>query len=137
MDNPHPLDPALDEDAYPFAAHIGMALTGWGPDYARIELPIAAFIANRHGVPHGGVHAAMLDTAMGYAGCYTGDPDNRQLALTLSLNVNYLSQAQGARLIAEGRRTGGGRRTFFAEARLIDDTGDLIATGTGVFRYKG
>ena len=86
--------------------------------------------------PHGGVHATLLDSAMGFAGCYTGDPDRQQNALTLSLTVNYVGQAQGSRLIAEGRRIGGGRKTYFAEGRLTDDLGNLVATASGTFRYR-
>jgi uncharacterized protein (TIGR00369 family) len=93
-------------------------------------------IANRQGLPHGGIHATLLDTTMGFAGCQTGDPDRRQMALTLSLTVNYLGQAQGTRLIAEARRTGGGKSTFFAEGTVRDESGAIVATGTGVFRYR-
>jgi uncharacterized protein (TIGR00369 family) len=82
------------------------------------------------------MHATLLDTAMGFAGCYTGDPERAQMALTLSLTVNYLGQARGALLIADARRTGGGKSTYFAEATVRDETGALIATGTGVFRYR-
>jgi len=128
--------PDLTEPTSGFQAHIGYALSDWRTDHATVEAPIAPFMSNRQGIPHGGVHATLLDTAMGFAGCYTGDPDNRLLALTLSLTVNYLGQAQGTRLIASARRTGGGRRTYFAEATLTDDTGALIATATGVFRYR-
>ena len=91
---------------------------------------------NRYGIAHGGVHAVMLDTVMGYCGCYTGDRDDPKLAMTLSLNVNYIGQAKGNVLIAEGRRTGGGRKTFFAEATIMDELGTKVATGTGVFRYR-
>lgn len=73
---------------------------------------------------------------MGYCGCYTGDRDNRMMALTLSLTVNYLSQVKGVRLIAEATKAGGGRSTFFASGTLRDDTGVQIATATGVFRYR-
>ncbi|SEL25975.1 uncharacterized domain 1-containing protein [Roseovarius azorensis] len=130
------LDPALIEPPSALQNHLGYEMTGWARDHARIELPLAPFLMNRQGLPHGGIHATLLDTAMGYAGCYTGDPQHPQMALTLSLTVNYLGQAQGTRLIAEARRTGGGKTTFFAEATVHDDTGALIATGTGVFRYR-
>jgi len=74
---------------------------------------------------------------MGFAGCFTGDPDKHQMALTLSMTVNYLGQAQGTRLIAEGHVSGGGRKTYFAKAEVTDDMGNLLATATGVFRYRG
>lgn len=117
-------------------SHLGYRLTAWETDFARVELPLGPHLMNRQDLPHGGMHATLLDSAMGFAGCFTGDPERRQMALTLSLTVNFLGQAQGARLIAEARRTGGGRSTFFAEATVRDETGALIATGTGVFRYR-
>ncbi|MCH2163226.1 MAG: PaaI family thioesterase [Marinovum sp.] len=128
-------DPTAWEGHYAFASHIGMELTQWASGFAQVELPIVDHIKNRHGLPHGGVHASLLDTAMGYCGCYTGDPEAPQLCLTLNLNVNYIGVAKGARLIAEGRRTGGGKSTFFAEGEIKDDFGNLIGQGTGVFRY--
>lgn len=116
--------------------HLGYRLVAWEVDFARVDMPLAPHLMNRQGLPHGGMHATLLDTAMGFAGCYTGDPEQRQMALTLSLTVNFIGKAQGARLIAEARRTGGGKSTYFAEATVRDDTGALIATGTGVFRYR-
>ncbi|WP_283638437.1 PaaI family thioesterase [Marinovum algicola] len=130
-------DTAADwETPSPWGSHIGMDLTEWQADFARVELSLAAFTRNRHGAPHGGVHASLLDTAMGFAGCYTGDPARRQMCLTLNLSVNYLSRPQGSRLVAEARKTGGGRSTFFAEGKVLDVDGTVIATGTGVFRYR-
>lgn len=130
------LDPNLREDAYPLQAHLGFALTSWRENWARVELPIGAHLGNRQGLVHGGVHATLLDTAMGYCGCYTGDPARRVMALTLSLTVNYINQIRGMRLIAEAERTGGGASTFFASGTLRDDAGTEIATATGVFRYR-
>src|SRR5690606_37903503 len=78
----------LIEASYPFQAHLGFEIAEWREDFCRLTLPLAPFLMNRHGIPHGGLHATLLDTAMGFATCYTGDPDRRQLVLTLSLNVN-------------------------------------------------
>jgi len=130
------LDPRLVEPPSALAAHLGIRMTGWKADYARIEASIEPFLMNRQGLPHGGVHATLLDTAMGFAGCFTGDPNAKQMALTLSMTVNYLAQARGPVLIAEAWRKGGGRKTYFADGRVIDETGQVIATATGVFRYR-
>ena len=124
------------EPPYPWQDTLGFSVTGWGPDMAEITLPLAPKHANRYGIVHGGVLASILDTAMGFAGCYTGDANRVQLAMTLSMTVNFLSVARGQTLIAEGRKTGGGAKTFFAEATITDDTGAVIATATGVFRYR-
>ena len=57
-------------------------------------------------------------------------------AMTLNLNVSYLSRPKGDLLIAEGRRVGGGKSTFFGEGVIMDETGEKIATASGTFRYR-
>lgn len=131
-DNSH-----LFEAPSAIATHLGIEMTGWREGWARVETANSPKIQNRQGLPHGGLHATLLDTAMGFAGCFTGDPNLHQMALTLSMTVNYLGQAQGERLIATARVTGGGRKTYFAESEVRDETGALLATATGVFRYRG
>ncbi|MEM6578161.1 MAG: PaaI family thioesterase [Pseudomonadota bacterium] len=130
------LDPDLIEPPSPLAQTLGFSMTDWSEGFARIEAPLGSHLMNRQGLPHGGVYAAMLDTAMGFCGCFTGDPARKQNALTLSMTVDYLARATGAHLVAEGRVTGGGRSTYFASGTIRDDTGTLIATSTGVFRYR-
>lgn len=131
-----PRDPAELEAPYKLQEVLGYRVTEWSRDFARVEAEFTDILQNRQGLLHGGIPALMLDTAMGFAGCYTGQPGVQQNALTLSMTVNYIGQLQGHRLIATGRRTGGGRRTYFAEAEVTDDTGARLATATGVFRYR-
>lgn len=131
-----PLDSSLIESPSGLGAHLGYKLTHWGPDHARLELPLKPELMNRAGIPHGGIYATLLDTAMGLAGAYTGNLDDRQLVLTLSMTVNFMSRPKGKLLIAEGFKTGGGRRTYFAEATILDETGEKIARGTGAFKYR-
>ena len=131
-----PLDPELVEPPYPFQDHLGFRMTGWTEGWARFELPLGPHLGNRYGIPHGGVYAVLLDTVMGFSGCWTGDPDRKQLAMTLSLTTNFLGRPEGDLMIGEGRRTGGGRSTFFAEGTIRDREGTLVAMGTGTFRYR-
>lgn len=130
------LDPIFKESPYAFQRHIGMEMTGWAEGWSRFETPLEDFLMNRHENPHGGAYASIIDTVMGYAGCWTGDPEKRQMCLTLNLNVQFLSRPKGKLLIGEGRKTGGGKGTFFADATLCDETGELLATGSGVFKYR-
>ncbi|WP_020040612.1 PaaI family thioesterase [Salipiger mucosus] len=130
------MDERFREDPSPFGAHLGFRMADWREDFARFEMEIAPHHGNRYGVPHGGAYATLLDAAMGHAGCWTGDPEVKQVAFTLSLNVQYLSLPTGKRLIVEARRTGGGRATYFADGEVRDETGALIAKGSGVFRYR-
>ena len=130
------LDPNLVEDPYPFQRHLGFYMVDWSQDYARFELPVKEFLTNRYGILHGGVYALMCDSVMGFAGCYTGDPENRKLGMTLSLTTNYVGQLKGDMLIAEGWKIGGGRKSYFCEARITDELGTLAATASGTFRYR-
>lgn len=130
------LDPQLVEPAYPFQSLIGFDMTDWSEGYARFELPLKPDLMNRYGIPHGGVYAVLLDTVMGFSGSYTGDPDSRQMVMTLSLTTNFLGRPKGDLLIGEGRRTGGGKSTYFANGTLTDQDGTTVATGTGTFRYR-
>lgn len=130
------LDPRLVEEPYPLQRQLGFRMTGWSQDFARFEMELSERLMNRYGIPHGGIYATLLDTVMGYGGCYTGDPGRRLLAMTLSLTTNFLSRPTGTMLIGEGRRVGGGRSSFFAEGVVTDDAGIRLATGSGVFRYR-
>lgn len=128
----------VSDPPYPLREHLGFDLTDWREGQAQVSLPLRPFLMNRLGLPHGGIHATLLDTAMGYAGCFTGAADRPLFALTLSLTVNYLDRPADAAsaLIARAERTGGGRSTFFARGILSDDTGRVLAEGSGVFRYR-
>lgn len=127
----------LIEEPYPFQSTVGFDVAEWTDGLCRLELPLSEHLGNRYGILHGGVHATLLDTAMGFAVSYTGDPDVRQLVMTLSLNVNYLGVASGETIFATGRMTGGGRSTAFASGEITDENGNTIATATGVFRHRG
>lgn len=130
------VDPQVAEDPTAIQAHMGFRMTAWAQDRAVFEMPIEPVHLNRHGIPHGGVYAMLLDTAMGYAGCYTGSGEERRLAMTLSLTTSFIGRPAGRVLIAEAQRIGGGKRTFFAEGTVRDETDTLIATASGTFRYR-
>ena len=109
-------------------------MVGW---VAKLIMPIGLHLLNREGI-YGGALATVLDTAMGFAGSYTGDPDKPHIVMTLNLSVNYMAKASGTRLITTANVTGGGYKTFFAEARVSDELGTVAATATGVSaRFKG
>ena len=79
----------------------------------------------------------LLDCALGGAGCWLGNDDDIRPAVTLNLSINFVSAPKGERLIAEGRRIGGGKKVYYSEGALRDETGHLLCSATGVFRYVG
>ncbi|MDC0736700.1 PaaI family thioesterase [Cognatishimia sp. SS12] len=127
---------AFGEARSALQSHLGYNLTAWSAGQAEVQLPLAPYLMNRAGIPHGGIYATLLDTAMGYAGCYTGDETQKTYALTVSMTVNFLARPTGKRLIARAQETGGGRSLFFAEAQITDENGTEIARGSGAFKRK-
>ena len=71
-----------------FQSLIGYRLVLWEPDRAVVEYAMDPAHLNRSGLLHGGVIATLLDTASGYAGCYTLVPGRIRRTLTLSLTTN-------------------------------------------------
>jgi uncharacterized protein (TIGR00369 family) len=131
-DGPDPIDPIPG-----FAQLVGYHLAAWQPDYAEVAITLAPQHVNRSDAPHGGLIATLIDTASGFAGCYCAPPVRPRRVMTLSLNVSFIGQTTlGATLIAKARRTGGGQTIFFTHCDLTDDSGRLIATGEGVFKYR-
>ncbi len=119
-----------------FGKLVGYRLTQWRHDEAELELVLEPRHLNRSNVPHGGVIATLIDTACGFAGCYSPEPGKRRRAVTLSLNTSFIGQATAdTTLTARARRTGGGQTVFFARCDLLDGEGRLIATGEGSFKY--
>ena len=129
-------DPAFDLGPhYGFQTLLAYRKTVHEPDFARIEMALRPELHNPNGLPHGGVHASLLDVALGSSACFAGPGLPLRKAVTLNLNVSYLATPRGTRLIAEGRRVGGGKRIYFAEGQVCDDTGLVLARATGTFRF--
>ena len=119
-----------------FAHLVGYELLLWQEDVAEVGLTVGPKHINRSGVLHGGALATLIDSACGYAGCYSpaGAPPKR--AFTLSLNNHFIAAAgEGSQLTARAERTGGGRSVFFARCEVRDQDGRLIGSGEGVFKY--
>lgn len=130
--------PAADTDLPPSSAFqrlIGFRKLSMTDGHARFALALRDELLNAVDVLHGGVHALLLDNALGAAGCFAGEGVPARRAVTLNLNVSYLGVPEGTLLIAEGRRVGGGRKIYFSEGSVRDDTGKELARATGTFRY--
>jgi uncharacterized protein (TIGR00369 family) len=82
----------------------------------------------QNGVMHGGVVASLLDSACASAAISLIHPD--AYATSVNLTVSYLKPVTAGRLIARGECLRAGRRILFCEARVVDETGDLVATGS-------
>lgn len=113
---------------------LGMEPLEFEPARGRSRIAYRADLrfTNRVGVVQGGVLAAMLDEAMALA---TVAMDQfRTVVPTLELKVSFVAPAKPGRFVAEGQVVRKGRSVAFAEGRLFDETGELVATASTTVR---
>ena len=85
---------------------LGAVMGKVGPGEVEIEMSYRADLAQQHGFIHGGIVAAIVDSACGYAALSLSAPDTA--VLTVEYKVNFMAPAKGERLLARGQvvRTG-------------------------------
>ncbi len=96
-----------------------------------VSIPNTPFIHNNVNIPHGGILAVLLDTAMGTLAnsqCPTGFG-----AVTTNLTIHYLAVADEEKITAKARIIRSGRHTMVLEGNIFQDDGKHIATATGSF----
>ena len=82
-------------------ATIGASITRVEKGEVTIEIPFRSDLTQQHGFLHAGVVTMIVDTACGYAEL-TRMPASAAV-LTAEYKVNFLSPAEGEKLIARGR----------------------------------
>ncbi len=101
----------------------GFSLTAAEPGRATLKMRVRERHMQIHGVVHGGVLAALADTA-GALGCFLALPRGARLA-TIEMKINYLEPVVAGVLVAEGRMLRKGKNFCVAEcdvregARLV------------------
>ncbi|WP_170845007.1 PaaI family thioesterase [Chitinasiproducens palmae] len=112
-----------------FCLDQGFELTEYDGTSATLVCELQDRQKNRHGNAHGGVIAALLDTAMGLATRSSGRVENLG---TVSLTVNYLKPASG-RVTAHAQVRRCGRTLAFCDAEVRNAADDIVATASAVF----
>ena len=123
-------------DAGGFNAQTGIVLTAWTDGFGSVRVDLAAHHINPMNAVHGGLYTSMLDVTLAMTGSFRPAPAPLFPGLTLSLTTQFLSIAtlDDKYLIAEARRTGGGRSVFFADGEVRAPSGRTIATASGIFK---
>jgi acyl-CoA thioesterase len=111
----------------PFYTHMGMRLTQLKRGRSEIKIKITKRLTQDSGVGHGGVAAALIDSAVGLALCTL--LDFQESITTVELKVNFIAPAQQGFLRAVGRIIHRGKRIAVGEAEVRDQKRTLIAKG--------
>jgi len=118
----------------PYISGLGVVVERWDAEGVRLRLPFDERLTNDGTVYHGGVVASMVDTA-GAASVFAGhDFDKGARAATVSMTVNYTGAARRSDLVADAACVRRGRDLSFAEIRVSDADGRMVATGSLVYR---
>ncbi|MEH0019359.1 MAG: PaaI family thioesterase [Desulfobacter sp.] len=112
----------------PYPHHMHMSLADIGYDTAVVSMALADCHLQPYGIVHGGVIATLIDTATFWSG-FLRLPEDAGL-VNVDLKLNYLKSVAGGRLTAQGQCIRPGKTISYAEARVVNDDGDLIAHGT-------
>ncbi len=102
-------------------ATFGATLLEVTPGAVAIALPVAPHVGQQHGFVHGGVVAAIADSAAGYAALSLMAAGAG--VLTTEFKINFLAPASGERLVARGRVVKSGRTLTLAIAEVHAETG--------------
>jgi len=98
---------------------------------AAIEYEVRPEMCHSGGVAQGGFVCGWIDAAMAHASMSLA-PD--MTPMSLELKVSYFAPARPGRVIAEGWIERRGRATCFAEGRLLDRDGQVLAKASSTIR---
>jgi len=103
----------------------GFSLEAAEPGRAVLKMRVRPRHIQVHGVVHGGILAALADTA-GALGIYLMVPRGTRLA-TIEMKINYLEPVEDGTLLAEGRLLRKGSNFAVAECEIRDSDRRLIS----------
>lgn len=120
-----------DTPDFPLASFLGLTVDRPEGGVAAARLTAGNAHVNPHGVVHGAVLFALVDTAMG-AATYSVMPEGA-ICASIEVQLRFLSPATiGAELAADVRVVKAGSRIVHLDARVHAD-GALVATAAGSF----
>jgi len=132
----------LFETSVPFNRVLGLKVHSTDPAAPQLRFDMRPeLIGNpKRQILHGGVISAVLDVAAGFAIHLAAAKNHGDAAEghfpsigTIDLRVDYLRPGRGNYFIATGRVVRLGNRVAVAHMDLVNDTGELIATGGAAY----
>lgn len=116
----------------PFLKLLGMRCLKVEGGEGIVELPLESQHMNSWEMAHGGVTMTMLDVAMAMAG-RSADVHGRGV-VTIEMKTAFMQPGRGT-LKASARCVHQSTTMAFCEGEVTDDTGKLVARGSGTFKF--
>ena len=111
--------------AVPFLSNLKVKLGPVGPGFARVSINFQPRLSQVHGFMHGGVVAALADTAATYASNTLLYPDRE--TITVELKINYTAPVKTKRVYADATVLHSGSKTSISEVKVFDSAKKLCA----------
>ena len=118
----------------PFQHYVGIEVISLGNSSSILQLELKDHHFNLYGIPHGGVHATLLDISMGTAASFPDNSGREVDSVTLNLSVDYISSPASRILVAKGKVTKKGKSIAYCTAEIFDEDKTLIASGRSIFK---
>ena len=114
-----------------FTENLGIRMLRMADGVCEMELELGELHMSVADRAHGGVLFTMLDTAMGRA-VISSLPEGRGCA-TLEASIHYFRPVQRGRIRASAATVRMTRRTAYAEGKLVDEQGNVLASTSATF----
>ncbi|MFX0083186.1 MAG: PaaI family thioesterase [Candidatus Hodarchaeota archaeon] len=111
----------------PYYTTLGLELKEIGNGRATFELIVREDLT-QNGMVHGGVIAAMIDSACACAALSLIYPNG--YITTIDLQVEFLKPFSKGRLITDAKCIKGGKNIYFCKAKVWNEEKELISTGS-------
>ncbi len=118
----------------PFQHYVGIEVISLGNGSSILQLELKDHHFNLYGIPHGGVHATLLDISMGTAASFPDNSGREVDSVTLNLSVDYISPPASRILVAKGKVTKKGKSIAYCTAEVFDEYKTLVASGRSIFK---
>jgi uncharacterized protein (TIGR00369 family) len=118
----------------PYLAWLGVRFDRYEPDDVAMRLPFRAELTNDGTYYHGGVIAAVMDTAGAAAAWSNHDFGKGVRASTVSMSVQYVGACKQSDLVCHGRAVKRGKELTFTEITATDSSGAVVAHAVQTYR---
>jgi uncharacterized protein (TIGR00369 family) len=123
--------------ATPYLASLGLVYERYEPDDITVRLPFRADLTNDGTYYHGGVIAAVMDTAGALAAWSNHDFDKGSRASTVSMTIQYVGACKRSDLVCHAKAVKRGKELTFTEITATDPSGAVVAHGVQTYRIVG
>lgn len=118
----------------PYLASLGVAFDSFEPDAVTLRLPFREDLTNDGSHYHGGVVAALLDTAGAGAAWSAHDLAKGTRASTIAMSVQYVGAAKGSDLICTARTVRRAKELIFTDITATDTEDRIVAHAVQTYR---